>query len=100
MSGKSGFFEMKDIQSIQAVLLRIEELLRLGEMHDWADNFKKLQIEIAIEPSFVSGVILSSYGGMGSFNDIVLHKSGVPLDDENIEFSILRSRLYELCHAV
>jgi hypothetical protein len=34
------------------------------------------------------------YGGMGSFNDIVLHKNGIPLIQENDELDGLRHMLY------
>jgi hypothetical protein len=41
------------------------------------------------------------YGGMGSFNDIVLHKNGIPLIRENDELDDLRHKLYkQLDHAI
>lgn len=39
--------------------------------------------------------ILSMYGGMGSFNDLVFHKDGKPLGKENDELDVLRRELYK-----
>ncbi|WP_438826910.1 DUF6966 domain-containing protein [Salmonella enterica] len=36
------------------------------------------------------------YGGMGSFNDLVLHKAGIPDKDENNKLDLLRHELYGL----
>ncbi len=90
---------MKDIQSIQATLLRIEELLRIGGSHEWASGLEALRGEIANEPGSGPGKVLSLYGGMGSFNDIVLYRDGVLLVSENEALDKLRSELYELCSA-
>ncbi len=42
------------------------------------------------------GVIHQQFGGMGSFNDIVLYRDGSPLIQENDELDELRTQLYEL----
>ena len=34
---------------------------------------------------------------MGSFNDLVLHKNGTPLIQENIELDSLKNNLYLEC---
>ena len=74
------------------------ELLRIGELYDWANAFEKLRKEIAIDPAETVYRIRISYGGMGSLNDIVLHKNGRPLIAENNEFDALNTELYDLCH--
>jgi hypothetical protein len=37
---------------------------------------------------------LNFFGGMGSLNDIVLHKNGIPLLEENDKLDILRNEIY------
>lgn len=91
---------MKNADKIENILVRMIELLRVGERHDWADAFEKLREQIATEPVDVILKIRNSYGGMGSLNDIVLHKNGRPLVAENNEFDHLNTELYNLCHDV
>ncbi len=89
---------MKNIQDIEIILTRMEELLRLGARNDWANALKKIRGQIRAEPIAAITSILSMYGGMGSLNDIVLYKNGQPLIAENDELDALRHRLYERCH--
>ncbi|MCK5241337.1 hypothetical protein KAR34_02685 [bacterium] len=44
----------------------------------------------------VARKILRQYRGMASFSDVVLHKNGVPLKEENDEFNAARKRLYDI----
>lgn len=88
---------MTNLQNIEKVLTRIEELLRLGASSNWIKTIVTFRKELLINPTLTISNILGMYGGMGSFNDIVLYKSGQPLITENIEFDELRERLYELC---
>ena len=90
---------MKNIQSIDATLIRMAELLRLGGRIDWANALEKHHNEIASEPNATKGRILTLYGGMGSLNDIVIYSNGSLLVKENNELNALRSKLYELCHS-
>ena len=90
---------MKDIKTIQENMLRIEELLRLGGANEWANGIERLRNEMDYDSDLALGKILSLYGGMGSFNDIVLYRNGIPLVSENNELDALRSKLYELCRA-
>ena len=89
---------MINIQSIQTVLSRMAELLRAGGINDWALALEKFEKEIANSPDATSAKILSTFGGMGSLNDLVLYKNGQPLIAENGELDELRLKLYGLCH--
>lgn len=91
---------MKNIKKIETVLKRMAELLRIGARNDWANALEKFRGEISNDPSDASAGILSMYGGMGSLNDLVLHRGGRPLVEENDEFDALRSELYRLCHEI
>lgn len=91
---------MKNVQKIEAVLTRMSELLRFGARIDWANALEKSREEIINDPNATARGILSMYGGMGSLNDLVLHKNGQPLMAENDEFDDLRSKLHRLCHEI
>jgi hypothetical protein len=59
-----------------------------------------LAAEYGESPDSTSRRILSSYGGVGSFSDIVLHgPEGRPLRFENDELDRLRSQLHASCLA-
>lgn len=89
---------MTEIENIQVILYRTAELLRLAELADWARAFEKFHGEMATDPSATIGNILSLYGGMGSFNDLILYRNGKLLGNENNELDALRSQLYDMCH--
>lgn len=89
---------MINVQGIQTILSQMAELLRAGEVNSWAFALDKFAIEIADYPDVTRAKILSTFGGMGSLNDLVLYKNGQPLTAENGEFDELRSKLYSLCH--
>lgn len=88
---------MINLQNIEKILARIEELLRLGASSNWVKTIENSRKELLGNPTSTVSNILGMYGGMGSFNDIVLYKNGQPLISENIEFDELREQLYELC---
>jgi hypothetical protein len=84
--------------SIPSLLDRISELLNQNGESDWGSSFQRLKAEYGSNPHGACGKILSVYGGMGSFNDIILHSpNGIPLSAENDELDRLRSELYSEC---
>jgi len=91
---------MTNIQNVETVLARMAELLRLGARNDWANALEKFRGELANDPSPTAASIITMYGGMGSLNDLVLHRNGQVLITENDEFDALRSELYQLCHEI
>ena len=83
---------------IPYLLERVSELLNQNGEPEWGKSFRRLSIEFSTGPAETCRKILSTYGGMGSFNDIVLHSpSGIPLSAENDELDQLRSKLYSGC---
>jgi hypothetical protein len=84
--------------SVDSLLLRIAELLRMHGPTDWAEALDRLASEYQHSPESTKGIIRSLYGGMGSFNDIVLHDpNGDPLRAENDELAALRGQLWVRC---
>ncbi|MPT34533.1 MAG: hypothetical protein E2604_05495 [Flavobacterium sp.] len=69
-------------------------LMEVGELH-WAKCFSNFISELeAAENHTVFRKILSIYGGMGSFNDLVLYHNGTLCQKENEALSELRKGLY------
>jgi hypothetical protein len=88
---------MKNLKEIEAILVRVSVLLRLGGKDEWADRIDDYQMLLARDAPNGISKIIGLYGGMGSINDIVLYRKGQPLIKENNELDQLLSRLHELC---
>lgn len=76
---------------------RISELLRAGGEEDWAARVDRYRLALPGDPLETLSKIAVLYGGMGSFNDIVLYRKGQLLFSENDELHALRSQLFRLC---
>ena len=86
---------------IKKTVTDIIKILSSNDEDAWAKTFGK--IAIGLDADYESSIYLlrKLYGGMGSFNDIVLHKNGKPLIQENDELEDLRHKLYkQLDHAI
>ncbi|MBA4078302.1 MAG: hypothetical protein C0508_24960 [Cyanobacteria bacterium PR.023] len=88
-----------DIARMKTVLEKIVNLLRSGDCEDWAATMEKISSEIEENPEYATSRILALYGGMGSFNDIVLCSNDLPLIKENDELDELGGELFDLCYS-
>ncbi|XTZ39054.1 DUF6966 domain-containing protein [Salmonella enterica] len=82
--------EIKDIMS------DIIEILSKNNEECWAEIFNSHLIQIENDDEEGRYNVKKLYGGMGSFNDVVLHKDGLPVKDENEKLDALRKKLYYL----
>lgn len=74
-------------------------LVKTGEKQ-WSLVIDKLIADRSAEPTNqdVINNILSIYkGGMGSFSDLVLHKDGKMLIEENDQLAQMKKNLYQIC---
>lgn len=79
----------------------MSRLLRSHDALHWADACDSVLAGIhRRDPRDVVSVILGWFGGMGSLNDLVLMKFGVPLVDENDRLGSLTDELHRLCHQI
>ena len=85
------------MQSVVVTLEKISTLVRICSEESWAAGFLRLSQEFADAPQATKDKIVSLYGGMGSFNDLVLYRDGKLLLSENNELDQLRSELFQLC---
>ncbi|MCD2356111.1 hypothetical protein LQK91_06695 [Pantoea sp. MHSD4] len=85
------------IVEIKITLKDIAMLLRKNGGDDIANNLDKLlKVADYNTDDFVRGAKML-LGGMGSLNDIVLSKEGVPLIEDNNKLEALRRDLYNIC---
>ncbi|MEI8021413.1 MAG: hypothetical protein WCH39_24605 [Schlesneria sp.] len=97
--------ETSRVKLILAVT-QAERLLRRYSITDWADTLNRAAT--LITGSDFSGVddLFSIFGGMGSFNDIVIHPlNGNPIEDSEIDrvnndFQSLKTDIYEIVTAL
>ncbi|EAV7067886.1 hypothetical protein D1V04_11965 [Salmonella enterica] len=79
---------------IKKTVIDIVSILSNNDEHSWARTFEKLGSELDVDYEQALDALKGLYGGMGSFNDIILHKDGMPLMKENDELDNLRHILY------
>lgn len=90
------------MKKVQILLLELSKLLSRHSEARWGNAFLVLYKEsfryegVNYDHYFIRE-IMNLYGGMGSFNDLILHKDMKPLDEENDQLDSLRNQLYEEC---
>jgi hypothetical protein len=84
---------------IEDLLKQIHDLLMAHGDDEWARTFHRFLSDYeSKDKDLVKGEIRSVYGGMCSFNDVILYGPNyVPLRAENDELDRLRSRLFAAC---
>ncbi|MDP2572697.1 hypothetical protein Q8W40_10930 [Vibrio penaeicida] len=89
---------MKNTILLISVIEKIIELLVSVDENNWAGSFtnfrQKCDNANADNLEILRGEILRVYGGMGSFNDLVLYKQGQPMIKENQKLDELRTKLF------
>ena len=83
------------INEIKKTLTNIISILHSNNENAWAKTFETLGSALDVDCAASIFALKKVYGGMGSFNDIVLHKNGQPLRKENDELEDLSHRLYQ-----
>jgi hypothetical protein len=85
---------MKIIKSLK----NLSDLLMECNEPNWANSIVVLTNSFEItsreEQKQLAREGLNFFGGMGSLNDIVLHKNGIPLLEENDKLDTLRNEIY------
>ncbi|MGA1802832.1 DUF6966 domain-containing protein [Rhizobium sp. HT1-10] len=85
-----------DILRFASALRKLETHLRTNDAPHWANDIARCAAWI--EQSDYNGVerFLRLFGGMGSLNDLILHRNGQMLTIENDELRTLLTRSYEM----
>jgi hypothetical protein len=82
---------------IKEIMTKIIIILLDAGMADWSAAITKLSHEMDVDPDCAKKKVLRLYGGMGSFNDIIIYKNGELLVKKTNEFYELKMNLFELC---
>ena len=84
-----------DVQALLDAMRALETHLQ-DKSDFWSANIQRAADEVARSDAHGLQRFLGCFGGMGSLNDLVLHKNGVPLDRENDQLERLRERAWTL----
>lgn len=82
---------------------KITSLLQSSEEKFWRSYFNHVLEELnrgQDEKRLCDSILRTFQGGMGSLNDLVLHKDGKPLVEENNQLDALKDQLFDICMAV
>jgi hypothetical protein len=82
---------------IPDLLLRLAELLEQHDEESWGTALRRLLLEYETAPTEVRAKIRQLYGGMGSFNDLILQDEHGPLRNKNDDLDRLRKELFSIC---
>ena len=82
--------------NIKEILVQILELLNSVTEKEWSRAIQKLVHEYEfLDTQSIQKNVLGMYGGMGSFNDLVLYKNGELCPNENSKLDELRRLLFD-----
>ena len=75
---------------------KLESLLEQNGEDFWSGRVSQAADTAARSDAYSLTRFLDLFGGMGSLDDLVLHKSGQPLETENKRLDTLRSNAWNL----
>lgn len=81
--------------NIQNLLTKISLLLSSHDEEQWATAFEQVSKKLDFDYDTGLSDIKRTFGGAGSFNDLVLHHKGQVLICENNELNSLQGQLYD-----
>lgn len=87
-------------KKIKDLISQILPLLEFGEEDYWLSYFKYILASLdsdADHKEVIRSLSQIFKGGMGSFSDVVLHKNGIPLINENNQLETLKDQLFDAC---
>ncbi|MCT4648344.1 MAG: hypothetical protein N4A74_25375 [Carboxylicivirga sp.] len=87
--------------NIKELSIEILELLEKNNEKSWSLVFKKIVDDCdSSDIKTLKRSILKYYGGMGSFNDLIIYKDGKVFIDENNRLDDLRSKLFSIASKI
>lgn len=89
---------MKNEDEIKEILSAVATLLEGTGEASWSQRFRHLRNAFEMDSKEATIKIRALFGGMGSFNDLVLQQNGRLLFEENEILSNHRKRLFTLIH--
>lgn len=83
-----------DIVRFCTLLKELEGLLQDNDACFWAEKIGRCRRSAENSDEWGVHCFLGLFGGMGSLNDLILHRNKMPLDQENDELRTLRERAW------
>lgn len=82
---------------IQETIQEISKILLDANINEWGRSMLKLSKEIEENTEETKKKILRLYGGMGSFNDILIYEEGKISKEKTEKLDSLRLKLFDMC---
>lgn len=87
-----------DVQALLDAMRELEQFLKQQDEGFWSAYVARAAALVSRSDAYGLERILGAYGGMGSLNDLVLHRSGESLTTENDQLDALRAKVWNLAH--
>ena len=91
---------MESKSQMIAIINKITSLLQFSEEEFWLSFFNHVLEGLdkgQDEKCLCDSILKTFQGQMGSLNDLVLHKDGKPLIEENNQLDALKDQLFDIC---
>ena len=83
-----------EIENIEMILEKLIVLFEEFDLTKWKEAYKNILLCLQEDPEYAKYQLRINFGGMGSFNDLILHRDGIALIEENDYLNELREKLY------
>ena len=83
-----------EIESLESIIEKLIALFEEFDLKNWEKAYKNMFLCLEEDPEYAKYQLRISFGGMGSFNDLILHRDGIFLVEENDYLNELREKLY------
>ena len=81
-------------ESLESIIEKLIALFEEFDLKNWEKAYSDMLLCLKEDPEYAKYQLRINFGGMGSFNDLILHRDGVPLIEENDYLNELRDKLY------
>jgi hypothetical protein len=87
-----------DVEQLAIRLGRLEDHLAKNGASNWATSISRCRAAVENSDARGLGSFMGMFGGMGSLNDLVLHRNGTPMVEENDQLQRLKNDAWSLAH--
>lgn len=83
-----------EIENLESIVEKLIVLFEEFNLKDLEKAYKNIFLLLQEDPEYAKYQLRINFGGMGSLNDLILHRDGVPVIEENDYLNELRVKLY------
>ena len=83
-------------ESLESIIEKLIALFEEFDLKNWEKAYSDMLLCLKEDPEYAKYQLRINFGGMWSFNDLILHRDGVPLIEENDYLNELRKQLYAI----